>query len=161
MDWPEFFRECRLLPQLELAKNNGLPLTTIRQVELVSKQINDLLATREISPCLLHGDLWCGNIGFDNELGKPIFYDPAPYFGDPEADLAMTHLFAGFDASFYQAYYSERDEERATEQVHAIYNLYHALNHFNLFGHNYQTLVERLVYQTGFVTQLTNCVKTS
>ena len=157
--WPAFFRDCRLVPQLELAIANGLEKTSIRSIELICEQAENLLSAREITPCLLHGDLWSGNIGCDRDLSKPIYFDPAPYFGDAEADLAMTHLFGGFPSSFYAAYYAERGGRAVTEQLQAVYNLYHALNHFNLFGYNYQTLVERLIFQTGFVTQLTNSVK--
>ena len=81
----------------------------------------------------MHGDLWSGNASFTAE-GKPIIFDPACYYGDREVDLAMSQLFGGFPSAFYQGYQQIYPLNEGYEQRKTIYNLYHILNHFNLFG---------------------------
>jgi fructosamine-3-kinase len=99
-------------------------------------------------PSLLHGDLWGGNWAAD-ESGNPVVFDPAVYFGDREADLAMTRLFGGFGRAFYHAYESAWPLEAGADVRFDLYNLYHVLNHLNLFGGGYrgqaETLIERLL----------------
>ena len=102
-------------------------------------------------PSLLHGDLWSGNAGRTAD-GEPVIYDPAVYYGDHEADLAMTELFGGFPRSFQEAYRAEFPLDAGYETRKHLYNLYHVLNHLNLFGGGYgakaQRMIERLLAQT-------------
>jgi len=147
-DWLEFWRECRLGYQLDLAARNGAPGALLRKGERLAGGFAALFADRCVKPALLHGDLWGGNAGFDR-TGTPVLFDPAVYYGDREADLAMTELFGGFSADFYAAYNAASPLEAGYEVRKQLYNLYHVLNHFNLFGGGYavqaQTLVDRLL----------------
>ena len=127
-EWAAFFTECRLAPQLELARANGYAID-------IGKALDALRGHRP-QPSLLHGDLWRGNAGFTPE-GAPVLFDPAVYYGDREADLAMTELFGGFPEMFYQAYEASYPLDPAYERRKPLYNLYHLLNHLNLFGGGY------------------------
>ena len=127
-EWSTFFRERRLAPQLALARKNGFRLELGRAEEV----LND----HHPQPALLHGDLWSGNVAFLTD-GEPVLFDPAVYYGDREADLAMTELFGGFPAAFYAAYNAVDPLERGYEKRKHLYNLYHLLNHLNLFGGGY------------------------
>ena len=126
-DWAEFWRERRLRPQLELARRNGYDLGEVR--------LDDVLREHEPQPSLLHGDLWSGNAGFAG--GGPVVFDPAVYYGDREADLAMTELFGGFPREFYAAYEAVFPLDAGYAARKHLYNLYHLLNHLNLFGGGY------------------------
>jgi len=130
-DWAAFFRECRIQPQLALARENGFAI----QVSV------DLLKNHKPAPSLLHGDLWSGNAGFIDE--GPVIFDPAVYYGDREADLAMTELFGGFPPEFYSSYRQIYPLDAGYEQRKHFYNLYHLLNHLNLFGAGYLAQVQR------------------
>jgi protein-ribulosamine 3-kinase len=135
-DWHEFFREHRLRFQLELAERNGFgDLLRERGVQLLDA-VPALLAGHQPAPSLLHGDLWGGN-WLTNVQGEPVIFDPAVYFGDREADLAMTHLFGGFASSFYAAYEAAWPLAPGSDRRCELYNLYHVLNHANLFGVHY------------------------
>jgi protein-ribulosamine 3-kinase len=125
-DWREFWMERRLRPQIEMAKRKGF--------DLVLPRIS-ILETHEPQPSLLHGDLWSGNAGFTAE--GPVVFDPAVYYGDREADLAMSELFGGFPAEFYRAYDQVWPLDEGYERRKPLYNLYHLLNHLNLFGSGY------------------------
>lgn len=128
-DWAVFFQECRIQPQLALARKNGFDLPEPPRLENHNPQ-----------PSLLHGDLWSGNAGFIDE--GPVIYDPAVYYGDREADLAMTELFGGFPARFYDAYNEAFPLPPGYETRKHLYNLYHLLNHLNLFGSGYLNQVK-------------------
>ncbi len=123
-DWAEFWRERRMKPQLDLARRNGFDI-----------EFNFELKNHEPQPSLLHGDLWSGNAGFTAE--GPVVFDPAVYYGDREADLAMTELFGGFPPEFYKAYDAAFPLAAGYEKRKHLYNLYHLLNHLNLFGSGY------------------------
>ena len=123
--WAQFWRERRLGPQLALAKRKGY--------DLDADDIRQLLEGHSPAPSLLHGDLWSGNAGF-LAGGAPVLFDPAVYYGDREADLAMTELFGGFPREFYSAY---GPLPAGYQQRKHLYNLYHLLNHLNLFGGGY------------------------
>jgi fructosamine-3-kinase len=124
-DWKTFWREQRLAPQLELARRNG------HRLDIGS--VCDLLDGHEPAPSLVHGDLWSGNVGFSAD-GAPVLFDPAVYYGDAEVDIAMTELFGGFAPAFYSAY---GPMAAGYETRKHLYNLYHLLNHLNLFGGGY------------------------
>jgi fructosamine-3-kinase len=126
-DWNEFWWTRRLEPQLRRA---GLDANFLR---------NALRDHRPV-PSLLHGDLWSGNAGFTDE--GPVLFDPAVYYGDREADLAMTELFGGFAPGFYAAYERELPLDEGYAWRKHLYNLYHLLNHLNLFGGGYRAQVE-------------------
>jgi fructosamine-3-kinase len=147
-EWAAFYAEQRLGFQLELAMRAGYaqPLAA-RGAQLIDR-LPALLDGHQPAPSLLHGDLWGGNWGVATD-GVPVIYDPAVYYGDREADLAMTRLFGGFPAGFY-ASYEEAWPLPPGHQLRAdIYNLYHVLNHLNLFGAGYLSqamgLVDRLL----------------
>jgi fructosamine-3-kinase len=135
--WTEFYHEYRLLPQLRLAATNGYatPELTRLMMDLEGK-LSDLLAGSEEPPSLLHGDLWGGNYMVDRH-GAPCLIDPAVYYGHREADLAMTTLFGGFDSSFYAAYNEAWPLPAGAGRREGVYQLYHILNHLNLFGRGY------------------------
>jgi fructosamine-3-kinase len=135
-NWSDFFRLERLGVQLELAVERGLPQQQLDQTYYVMERLEWFFVGREPVASLLHGDLWSGNWGCDAS-GEPFIYDPAVYYGDREADLAMTRLFGGFGDAFYSAYQNEWPLTDGWEARVDLYNLYHLLNHFNLFGASY------------------------
>ncbi len=131
--WADFFVEKRLQFQIQLAAKNGL---TFSKTEEMLRQVHLILSEINPAPSLLHGDLWSGNAGFD-EQGLPVIFDPASYFGDAEADIAFTKMFGGFGSEFYRAYRELSPPPEDENLLHEIYNLYHILNHYNLFGGSY------------------------
>jgi len=134
-DWAEFYRERRLRPQFALARARGLAqLATLE--ERACRASDALLAGHAPPPSLLHGDLWRGNIAFDR-AGGPVIFDPATYYGDAEADLAMTRLFGGYPERFYRAYDEMRPPAAGAARRLSLYQLYHVLNHASLFGGGY------------------------
>jgi len=141
--WAVFWREHRLGYQLQLAIGNGHHGALIAKLEQVIEGIPTLLASHQPQPALLHGDLWGGNfaVGID---GRPVVFDPAVYYGDRETDLAMTELFGGFGPRFYSAYASAYPLTAGYEVRRTLYNLYHVLNHVNLFGGGYARQAERM-----------------
>lgn len=134
-DWTVFWRERRLGYQLALARAAGHGRLADRGSRLMEK-LPALLRGHRPDPSLLHGDLWSGNAAMTAE-GEPVIYDPAMYYGDRETDLAMTELFGGFPPAFYEAYRAEYPLAAGYETRKALYNLYHVLNHLNLFGGGY------------------------
>lgn len=146
--WIEFFRGQRLVPQLELARRNGAGAEVIDRGRQLCERLHVFFDAYRPVPSLLHGDLWGGNWGTDTN-GEPVLFDPAVYFGDREADVAMTRLFGGFGASFYAAYQAAWPLEPGADVRVTLYNLYHVLNHFNLFGGGYlrqaQGMIQRLL----------------
>ena len=138
-DWAEFWRERRLRPQLALAQRSGFDLGVV--------EVDGILENHEPHPSLLHGDLWRGNAGFTSD--GPVVFDPAVYYGDREADLAMTELFGRFPPEFYAAYEKAYPLERGYELRKELYHLYHLLNHLNLFGAGYLEQVQRTLGLLG------------
>ncbi len=143
-DWGTFFRDCRLLPQLQLAVDNGAPSRTRTAMERLLKRVDDWFTDYTPAPSLLHGDLWGGNWAMLSN-GQPVVFDPAAYYGDRETDLAMTRLFGGFPPEFYVAYEGAWPMDAGVEERLPLYNLYHVLNHFNLFGGSYLAQADRMI----------------
>jgi protein-ribulosamine 3-kinase len=143
-DWAEFFRERRLRPQLALAAQHGLaPLLGARGERLL-ESMHALLGAHRPAASLLHGDLWGGN-WFASSSGEPVIFDPAVYYGDREADIAMTRLFGGFGAAFHRAYEAAAPLPAGTQLRQELYNLYHVLNHANLFRGGYPQQASRMI----------------
>ena len=134
-DWATFFRDYRLGYQLALAARNGHARVLAAGGERLLAGI-DALLDHGPAPSLLHGDLWTGNLGYLPD-GTPAVFDPAVYYGDREADLAMSELFGGFGRDFYAAYREAWPLDPGYGTRKTLYNLYHILNHLNLFGGGY------------------------
>ena len=137
--WADFYTEQRLDYQFHLASKRG---HTFREATRIKEVIHAHLSSLDIQPSLLHGDLWGGNVAFLPD-GEPVLYDPASYFGDREADLAFTRMFGGFGPAFYRRYRELHPEPEPVRET--IYNLYHLLNHYNLFGGGYATQAESAI----------------
>jgi len=142
--WADFWREQRLGFQLQLAKINGHNGRLQTLGEQLCGNLDAFFSGYRLIPSLLHGDLWGGNTAVDPQ-GQPVIFDPACYYGDRETDLAMTELFGGFDRDFYAAYQSgwPLDQGFGTRKI--LYNLYHILNHLNLFGGGYGRQAENML----------------
>ena len=143
-DWPAFFAIHRLGFQVDLLETTGSAGRLIGPARRLIESVPALLAGHAPVPALLHGDLWGGNWAADAS-GAPWLFDPAVYFGDREADLAMTRLFGGFGPDFYAAYEEAWPLPAGAGLRADLYNLYHVLNHVNLFGAGYLAQAARLI----------------
>jgi fructosamine-3-kinase len=143
-DWVTFWRERRLRHQLDLAARNGHGGRLQDRGRRLLERIDDFFADHRPQPSLLHGDLWGGNHAALAD-GTPVVFDPAVYCGDGEADIAMTRLFGGFGRSFYAAYEAIHAPDAGAVTRVDLYNLYHVLNHLNLFGGTYRALAEAMI----------------
>ncbi|MBS4098584.1 MAG: fructosamine kinase family protein [Sulfuricella sp.] len=150
-EWIEFWRTRRLGFQLDLAARHGASASLLRGGEKLLDALPALFADYQPLPALLHGDLWGGNYAADVH-GKPVIFDPAVYYGDREADLAMTELFGGFPPGFYAAYQAAWPLAPGYQTRKTLYNLYHVLNHFNLFGGGYAHQAQRMI--AGLLAEL-------
>jgi len=144
-DWISFFAERRLGFQLELAARNGYRGALQSEGRRLIEQLGRFFAGYWPDASLLHGDLWGGN--WAACAGEPVVFDPAVYYGDREADLAMTRLFGGFGREFYAAYETAWPLAAGHEERLLLYQLYHVLNHLNLFGAGYLARAERIIRQ--------------
>jgi fructosamine-3-kinase len=134
-DGHAFFGEQRLLYQARLAVDRGLlGAAEERLVERLVARLHELIPVQQAS--LIHGDLWSGNV-LSGSSGEPALIDPAAHYGWAEAELAMTALFGGFAEEFYRAYAAASSLEPGWRDRFPVYNLYHLLNHLNLFGRGY------------------------
>ncbi len=140
--WVSFFRDCRLAPQFQRAQH-WLDSDMRRRVTRLLDHLDDVLVELP-RPSLLHGDLWSGNFITGSD-GQAWLIDPAAYVGHAEADLAMTELFGGFHPRFYAAYREFNPLQDGYDERRDLYNLYHLLNHLNLFGSGYLPPVERII----------------
>lgn len=140
-NWACFFAQCRLRPQLARAAGHGARLQ--RKGEALTEKLAAFFLDYRPAPSLLHGDLWHGNAAMCG--ARPAVFDPAVYYGDREADLAMTELFGGFPDAFYAAYREAWPLDEGYETRRTLYNLYHVLNHLNLFGAGYLRQAERMI----------------
>ncbi len=137
-DWVTFWREQRLQFQLDLAARHGHGGRLQSQGERLLDEFPALFTSYRPEAALLHGDLWSGNYSYTRQ-GEPAIFDPAVYYGDREADLAMTELFGGFGGDFYAAYREAYPLDPGYSVRKTLYNLYHILNHLNLFGGGYHS----------------------
>ncbi len=143
-DWIDFWRERRLGFQLSLAAQNGFGGQLQRLGEKLMDALPAFFADYSPQPSLLHGDLWSGNHAFLAD-GSPAIFDPAAYYGDRECDLAMSELFGGYSADFYAAYRTAFPLDAGYATRRDLYNLYHILNHANLFGGGYARQAEQMM----------------
>lgn len=149
--WLAFFRERRLGFQAELAGRNGyLRGQRAQRIERLLGRLGEWIDDSQVQPSLLHGDLWGGNV-IVGPGGAPALIDPAVYYGDREADLAMTRLFGGFSfsSSFYAAYAAAWPLAPGWQERVDLYNLYHLLNHVNTFGESYGAQVDAALARYG------------
>jgi fructosamine-3-kinase len=151
-DWARFFRKRRLEFQLDLAERSGAQHRLVERGRWLCEHVGGLFYSYTPAPSLLHGDLWSGNRAMDVD-GRPVIFDPATYYGDREADIAMTRLFGGLSSTFYTAYHATWPLDQAAGTRRTLYNLYHVLNHFNLFGGGYASqaegMIDRLLAELG------------
>jgi fructosamine-3-kinase len=142
-DGAEFFAEHRLLHQARLARQAGrLTAEDVRRVEALAESLAELVPGE--AACLIHGDLWSGNV-LRGPQGEPCLIDPACHYGWAEAELAMTELFGGFADGFYRAYAEVHPLVGGWRERFPVYNLYHLLNHVNLFGAGYLSSVRSIL----------------
>lgn len=151
-NWCEFWRCWRLGFQLELAAKKGYGRALNPLGEALLSKLDGFFKGYAPAPSLLHGDLWAGNAAC-TAGGDPVIFDPASYYGDRAADIAMTELFGGFGADFYSVYNEAWPLEPGYGVRKGLYNLYHLLNHLNLFGERYlsgcRALIGRLLAEVG------------
>lgn len=134
--WTSFWSQQRLLPQLQMAAAGGAGKRLGELGALLNEALPRLFSGYSPQVSLLHGDLWSGNYDYSLK-GEPVLFDPAVYYGDRETDLAMTELFGGFGEDFYAAYREAWPLDPGYGTRKTLYNLYHVLNHYNLFGGGY------------------------
>ncbi|WP_066118339.1 fructosamine kinase family protein [Geminocystis sp. NIES-3709] len=139
--WADFFAEKRIGYQLILGNRRG---GNFKNSQEIIEKVRESLFNHHPKPSLVHGDLWSGNAGFTHS-GEGTIFDPACYYGDREVDIAMTELFGGFPSTFYEGYNQQWSLDKGYNQRKNIYNLYHILNHFNLFGGNYEIQAKRMI----------------
>jgi fructosamine-3-kinase len=142
-DWATFWQTHRIGYQLELANQRGADL---RQGDALWDAVPQLLSGHQPQPALVHGDLWGGNAAVTRS-GEPVMFDPAAYWGDREVDIAMTELFGGFSDEFYIGYNEVAPLDAGYAQRKVLYNLYHILNHYNLFGGSYAGQAQHMIAQ--------------
>jgi len=140
-----FFRDHRIQFQRQLAQKAGLlPVSIDKKIDSLCENLNRFLDTSGERPALMHGDLWSGNY-FPDSNGNPCIFDPAVYYGLREADIAMTELFGRLPERFYDAYHEAFPMNHGYHERKDLYNLYHLLNHLNLFGSSYLSSIKKIV----------------
>ena len=140
-----FFRDHRIDFQRKLARKMGLlPVSTDKKIDSLCDNLGSFLNLTGESPSLVHGDLWSGNY-FSDSKGRPCIFDPAAYYGLRETDLAMTELFGRLPQRFYDAYQESFPMNPGYQERKDLYNLYHLLNHLNLFGSSYLSSVQQVI----------------
>ncbi|MBT1701110.1 fructosamine kinase family protein [Fulvivirgaceae bacterium PWU4] len=143
--WTDFFITQRLEAQVKLALDRGkINVDTVMLFSILYNKLGDLLP--EEKPCLLHGDLWSGNL-ITNDKGRPCLIDPAVYYGHREAEIAFTTLFGGFSDEFYNSYHEAFALAPGYAERFDIYNLYPLMVHVNLFGGGYVSQVVSILRQ--------------
>lgn len=144
-DWADFWDSHRLVHMMKLSGDAGLSKEKVEELRQKTRK----LLSHKPAPSLIHGDLWGGNKGFCKKNGEtvPVIFDPATYYGDREADVAMTYVFGGFSGDFYEGYNDEWPLPEGHEQRRVVYNLYHILNHYVLFGGGYLNQAKSMIEQ--------------
>ena len=142
-DWWTFFQN-RLESQIALAQKIIDGIKYGNKILVFKQYVLESLANKKIVPSLLHGDLWSGNVFFDQQ-GTPVFIDPAVSYGDREQDIAMSQLFGGFRPEFLESYQFNYPLEEGWEKRLPVYQLYYLLAHLNMFGETYGSQVEQLL----------------
>ena len=147
--WGLFFRDRRLAPQASLLAGRGQPLAGLEEL---LERVPGWLADHGPEPCLVHGDLWSGNAGAlgsgpgtAEAGGGGAIFDPAVHRADREVDLAMARMFGGFPPDFFAGYEETWPLPANHRRRVDLYNLYHLLNHANLFGGCYGAQAGRLI----------------
>jgi len=143
-DWWTFWCECRLRPQWRLAQLKGMRSALLDRLEALIERIPAFFGEHQPQPVLLHGDLWSGNLALD-ENDRLCLFDPAVYYGDRETDIAMTRMFGALRPGVYARYHAVHPESKGADTRRVLYDLYHWLNHFNLFGVTYLGQAENSV----------------
>ena len=143
-DWSRFFTRHRLSPQIDEARRQGYKGRIIADGERLIEALPALCAGSTPKASLLHGDLWSGNAALDGS-GRLVLFDPSVHYGDRESDLAMMTLFGGFPAAMFAAYKDAWPLDDGFTERRTLYQLYHILNHMNLFGGGYQAQAERMI----------------
>lgn len=150
--WATFWREQRLGHQLRIAAERGVTPRLLQMGDKILANIDAWLADYQPKASLLHGDLWSGNYAYLQD-GTPVVFDPALYYGDRETDMAMTELFGGFEQEFYVSYQAHWPLPDDYQWRKYLYNLYHVLNHANLFNGGYvqqaMQIMQRLFSEMG------------
>ncbi len=134
-DWGEFFFEMRLTMQVAWIRDHELRKRLQAQLLIHGQKVSRFLNAHEPKPSLVHGDLWSGNVLFAGECAYLI--DPAAHYADREVDLAMARLFGGFDEELHSEYDALYPRPARFREREVIYNTYHYVNHYNLFGSAY------------------------
>ncbi|TLD69000.1 fructosamine kinase family protein [Phragmitibacter flavus] len=142
-NWIDFWREQRLNWQFQLAQDQGV---RFKNRDRLLDNLPHLFRDYRPVPSLLHGDLWSGNASFTAD-GTPVIFDPASYYGDRETDLAFTELFGSFPPAFYIAYDNAWPRHSGWQTRRELYNLYHILNHYHLFGGHYAPQAQQMIDQ--------------
>ena len=151
-NWLRFWKKHRLEVQIELAIKDNRNSQLIDQLYELSSLCHVFFVNRAVEKSLLHGDLWSGNYGSD-ENQTPVIYDPASYYGDHETDLAMLELFGQPPREFYESYQEVLEIDPDFNTRKQLYNLYHLLNHLHLFGDQYVSVVNKITTQLLAETQ--------
>lgn len=136
-DWAQFFIQNRLLLQLKLIQDRYDDVEVVKSGEQLAKSISVYFEGLSVYPSLLHGDLWAGNAGVSQD-GEPVIFDPACYYGHHEAELSIMHMFGGFSVALFSAYHTLIPKAPGYDERLALYQLYHYLNHYNIFGQSYR-----------------------
>lgn len=143
-DWWSFYCEKRLAVQLDMASSNGMRGELQERIKRIIDVVPQFFSDHQPQASLLHGDLWNGNVSADSG-GMPVIYDPAVYYGDAETDIAMSQMFQRLGNAVYEEYYHQHPPKPGYEVRRNLYDLYHWMNHFNLFGVTYLGQVEHAV----------------
>ena len=143
--WIEFYALHRLEYQMDLAGRKGrMPRERRRRLEKLMERLDRWIDEKSVRPALIHGDLWGGNWLVSSKQ-EPVLIDPAVYYADREAELAMCHLFGGFPSAFFRAYDEAWPPLPGRDERIPLYQLYHVLNHLNLFGEMYGGHVDSIL----------------
>jgi len=135
----EFYITCRIEPQIALAKNQGfLPGFDLNQIY---NKIDSIIPGEQ--PCLIHGDLWNGNVLYRSN--DCFFIDPSISYSHREFDIAMMDLFGGFDQLVFDRYDEILPVEKGWKDRQDLFQLYYLLVHLNMFGSTYENDVKRII----------------